>query len=88
MIASPMVTLPIKYRFLVMGCGLLTVRGMNRARFASGARNIMGSCEESIHPLFQSILGCMAVSHEYPKMALFSPRSIRKKRSGLLVVPV
>ena len=48
----------------MMGRGLLAVRGVNRARFAFGARNIMGSCEESIHPRFQSILGCVAANHE------------------------
>ena len=71
-----------------MGRGLLTVRGVNRARFAFGARNMMGNWEESIHPHFQSILGCVAANHEYPRMALFSPRSVRKNHSGLLVVPV
>ena len=72
----------------MMGRGLLIVRGVNRARFALGALNIMGNCEESIHPLFQSIFGCVAANQEYPKIALFSPRSVRKKQRGLLVVPV
>ena len=84
----PTVTLLMKYQSLVMGRGLLTVRGTNRAFFASGARNMMGSCEESIHPLLQSILGYVAANHEYPKMALFSPRFVKKKRRGLLVVSV
>ena len=84
----PIVTLPIKYQSFSIGRGLLTVRGVNLAFFAFGARNIMGSCEESIHPLFQSIFGCVAANHEYPRIALFLPRSVRKKRNGLLVVPV
>ena len=87
-LGCPMVALPMKYRFLMIGRGLLVVRGTNRALFAFGARNMMGSCEESIHPLFQSILGCVAANHEYPRIASFSPRSVRKKRRGLLVVPV
>ena len=85
---SPMVALPIKYQFFTSGHGLLTVRGENLARFAFGAWSMMGSCDESIHPLFQSIFSCVATNHEYPRMALFSPRSVRKKRRGLLVVPV
>ena len=48
----------------MMGRGLLIVRGVNRAHFAFGARNMMGSCEESIHPLLQSIFGCVAANHE------------------------
>ena len=85
---SPMVALPLKCQSFTSGCGLLIVRRENQARFAFGAQNMIGSCEESIHPLFQSIFGCVAANHEYPRIALFSPKSVRKKRRGLLVVPV
>ena len=47
-----------------MGRGLLMVRGMNWAFFAFGAQSMIGSCEESIHPLFQSIFGCVAANQE------------------------
>ena len=87
-VASLIITLPMKYWSFAMGQGLFMVRGENRAFFASGAQSMIGSCEESIHPLFQSIFGCVATNHEYPRIALFSPRSVRKKRSGLLVLPV
>ena len=46
------VILLMKYQSFAMGHGLLTVRGVNRAFFALGAQSMMGSCEESIHPLF------------------------------------
>jgi hypothetical protein len=39
------------------GLGVFVVRRTNRAFAASGVRNMMGSWEWSIHPLFQSILG-------------------------------
>src|SRR5487761_1264927 len=41
----------------------LIVRGRKRASATSGALKIMGSCEWSIHPLFQSMLGWTAANH-------------------------
>ena len=79
--ALPMVTFPMKYRVVSTGRGLFTDRGTKRARLALFARRIMGNWEESIHPHFQSILGCTAANHEYPSIALFSPKSVRKNRS-------
>ena len=79
--ALPMVTFPMKYRVVSMGLGLFTERGTNRARLALLALRMMGSWDESIHPRFQSIFGCTAANQEYPSMALFSPRSVRKNRS-------
>jgi len=52
----------------------------NWALFASGLRRMIGSCDELIHPLAQSMLGCADVNHRYPSIALLSPRSERKKR--------
>ena len=77
----PIVTFPIKYRVVSMGRGLFTDQGVKRAFFALLALRMMGSWEESIHPRFQSILGCTAANQEYPSIALFSPRSVRKNRS-------
>src|SRR6266481_5449073 len=71
--AVPMVALQSRSWSILMGRGLLMVHGMNRALAASGAFSTMGSCVWSIHPLFQSILGCMAVNHGYPKIALCLP---------------
>jgi hypothetical protein len=43
-----------------------------------GALNITDSWIWSIYPLFQLILGCIAVNHGYPRIALCSPNSVRK----------
>ena len=56
-------------------------QGVKQAFLALFALRMMGSWEESIHPRFQSILGCTAANHEYPNIALFSPKSVRKNRS-------
>ncbi len=52
----------------------------NWAFRASGLRRIIGSCDESIQPLAQSILGCADANHGYPNIALLSPKSKRKNR--------
>ena len=49
---------------------------------------MMGRCPSSIHPRCQSILGCTAANQEYPRMALCSPRSDRKKRIVVRLLPV
>jgi len=74
----PIVALHSRSWLVFSGCGLLMVHGMNRAFVASGALNIIGSCVWSIHPCFQSILGCTAMNHGYPKIALCPPRCVRK----------
>ena len=78
---DPMVTFPMKYWVVSMGRGLLIDRGMNRAHFMLLALRMIGSCDESIHPHFQSILGCTAANQEYPSIALFSLRSVKKNCS-------
>jgi hypothetical protein len=67
---------------------LLICQGRNCALTASGAQNITGSWVWSIQPLFQSIHGWNATNHGYPRIALFSPRSDRKKRRVVCCVPV
>lgn len=84
----PMVAFPMKYQSLVIDRGLLTVWGTKRALFASGAQKIMGNWVELIYPHFRLIFGYVAMNQEYPRMALFSPRSVRKKQSRLLVISV
>jgi hypothetical protein len=68
--------------------GVLVVLGEKRALAASGVLNMMGGWEWSIHPLLQSIFGCMAASHGYPSMALFSPRFERKNQRLVRLSPV
>jgi hypothetical protein len=71
-----------------IGLGVLVVLSVKRAHPASGVRNIMGNCEWSIQPLFQSIFGCMAANQGYPSMALFSPKFERKNRRLTHLSPV
>ena len=87
-LVSPITTRPIKYRSDVAVRGRLMVRGTNLAFAASGARRMMGNCEWSIHPCFQSIFGWVAANQGYPSMILFSPNSDRKKRRLERCVPV
>ena len=47
-----------------------------------------GSWLLSIHPWAQSILGCVAVNHGYPRIAFWSAKSVRKKCSHTLWLPV
>ena len=76
-----MVTFLIKYWVVLTGQGLFTDWGTKRACFALLAWRIIDSWDASIHPCFQSILGCMAANQEWPSMALFSPRSVKKNLS-------
>jgi hypothetical protein len=68
--------------------GVLVVLGEKQAFAAFGVLNMMGSWEWSIHPLLQSIFGCIAANHRYPSMALFSPRFERKNRRLIRLSPV
>src|SRR6266436_469909 len=86
--AVPMVALQSRICSVFMGHGLLTVRSMKWALVASGALSIMGSCVWSIHPLLQSILGCTAANHGYPRIALCSPNCVRKNLMFVAVDPV
>ena len=61
--------------------GRLTVQGRNWALVVSSLRRMIGNCEWSIHSRFQSMCDCTAVNHGYPKIALFSPRLVKKKQS-------
>ena len=60
----PIVTFPMKYRVVLTGCGLFTVRGTKQARLALLALRMIGSWDTSIHPRFQSIFGYTAANHE------------------------
>src|SRR6266403_2433565 len=86
--AVPIVALQSNIRSIGMGRGLFTVRGMNRALAASAVLNTIGSCVWSIHPLFQSILGCTAANQGYPRIALCSPSWVRKNLIFVVVDPV
>ena len=59
-----MVTFLMKYQVVSTGRGLFTDRGTKQARFALFALRMIGSCDVSIHPRFQSILGCTAANQE------------------------
>jgi len=65
-----------------------TCLGKNHTFMASGLRNTIGSWSWEIHPLAQSIFGCIAANHRYPRMTLFSPRSDKKYLRVCCVVPV
>ena len=67
---------------------VLPFLAINWAFCASGLCRIIGSCDESIHPLAQSILGCVDANHGYPSITLLSPRSERKKQWLVHWVPV
>ena len=71
-----------------VGRGTFLVLGTKMAFFAFGARIIIGSWAWSIQPRFQSIRGCAAVNHGYPKIALCSPKSERKNLMVVVFVPV
>jgi hypothetical protein len=61
------ITCPIKYHSVGVGCAFLyfpTILAKTKwAFFALGAWNMMGSWVMSIHPLAQSIFGCVAANH-------------------------
>jgi hypothetical protein len=82
------VTHPIKYLIFGLVRDTFFVHNVNVALCAFEAHKTIGSWVWSIHPFFQSIFGCTAANHGYPKMALCSPRSDRKNRSLIVVVPV
>ncbi len=86
--AVPIVALQSSIHSIGVGRGLFTVRGMNRALAASGVLNTIGSCVWSIQPLLQSILGCTAANHGYPRIALCLPSCVRKNLILVLVDPV
>src|SRR6266446_5358905 len=86
--AVPIVTLQSRICSVWMGRGLLTVRGIKRAFAASEVLNTIGSCVWSIQPLLQSIFGCTAANHGYPRIALCSPSCVRKNLMLVLVDPV
>ena len=64
---------------MVWDLGLIC-RGKNCAFVASADHRTISNWSCVIHPLAQSILGCAAANHGYPKITLFSPRSERKYR--------
>ena len=74
------VTRPMKYWSWEISLGTSLVHGMKIALFELGAWRIMGSWVWSIHPLFQSMLGWTAANQEYPRIALCSPKSVRRNR--------
>ncbi len=86
--AVPMVALQSRICSIFMGHGLLMVHSMNRALAVSGALNTIGSCVWSIHPLLQSIFGCTAANHGYPRIALCSPSCVRKNLMFVIVGPI
>ena len=59
---------------MVQAFSLMGVEG------SSGVDNMSGSCSGSSHLHFQSIFGCIDENQGYPRMTLFSPSSVRKKR--------
>ena len=72
------VTHPMKYWAWETSLGTFLVHGMKDAFFTLGARRVMVNWVWSIHPLLQSMSGCTTVNQEYPKMALCSPKLVRK----------
>src|SRR6266478_3629608 len=86
--AVPIVTLQSKILSAWVVRGLLIVCGRNRAFAALAVLNTIGNCVWSIHPLLQSILGCTAANHGYPRIALCSPSCVRKNLMFVVVDPV
>ena len=56
-------TLLIVVSSVVRLIAVLPLLAMNWAFCASGLRKVIGSCDELIHPLDQSIFGCMSANH-------------------------
>jgi hypothetical protein len=54
----------------------------------SFVRSTMGRCAYSSHPRAQSICGCMAANHGYPNIIRCDPKSVRKNRMCLCLLPV
>ena len=82
------VTHPMKYWCDTPSLGTFLVCGTNIAFLAFGARRMMGSWVWSIQPLFQSLFGCTAANQEYPRIALWSPRLVRKNQRDIVWCPV
>ena len=82
------VTHPMKYCCDITYLGTFLVCGVKTAFLVFDAWRMVGSWVWSIQPLFQSILGCTAVNQEYPRIALWSPRSVRKKQRDVVWCPV
>ena len=72
----------------MISLGTFLVHRTKVAFLALGAQRMMGNWVWSIHPLFQPMLGCTAANQEYPKMALCSPKSVRKNQRVVVWLPV
>jgi hypothetical protein len=83
-----MIILPMYSLSVLTVLILLTCQGRNCALVTFEAQNITDSWVWLIHPLFQLICGWNAANHGYPRIALFSPRSDRKKQRVDRCVPV
>ena len=82
------VTRPMKYWCATTSLGTFLVRGVKTAFLAFGARRMMGSWVWSIQPLFQLMLGCTAANQEYPRIALWLPKFVRKNQRDVVWCPV
>jgi hypothetical protein len=82
------VTLPMKYFVSSLAQGTFFVCGTNIAFCVFKAHRMIGSWVWSIHPLFQSMLGCTATNQGYPRMTLCSPSLDKKNHSLVVVFPV
>src|SRR6266576_401034 len=71
-----------------MGRGLFSFLDKNLAFWALAALSTIGRCCWSIHPFFQSILGWTFANQGYPNIAFCPPRSERKNRRFVTLVPV
>jgi hypothetical protein len=56
--------------------------------FSCFVRSTMGRCAYSSHPQAQSICGCMAANHGYPRIIRCAPKLVRKNRMRLCLLPV
>src|ERR1700730_4556 len=52
------------------------------------SRSIIGKWTYSSHPLAQSICGCIAANHGYPRMSRWFPKSVRKNLMRRFFCPV
>src|SRR6266851_8859863 len=66
------------FPFLILIGGSRVILAENWAMATSAALRTMGSWEWWIHPRAQSIFGWAVANHGYPRMILWSPRSVRK----------
>src|SRR5712671_643005 len=72
----------------LVGSGRSRVLGLNCGFSALASHRMRGSWVVSIHPRAQSILGWFAANHGYPRITLWCPRSVRKKRMLVCLVPI